>query len=87
MWACTGHAEVGNPALAYAWATVWMLRCAELVAVKFEHVVINEKERTVTLKIPCPKWIRRAGVSNAPWVAAEGKPAAGPAPGSCGLKS
>ena len=55
MWACAKHDEVSNPALAYAWATVWMLRCAELVAVKFEHVVINVKERTVTLKIPVSK--------------------------------
>lgn len=54
-WACLKHAEVHNPALAYAWATVWMLRCAELVAAKFEHVVVNLRKKTVTLKIPLSK--------------------------------
>ena len=56
--------EVKSPALAYAWATVWMLRAAEVVVVKIGHVSISHSPRTVSLFIPRSKTDQRErGVS------------------------
>ena len=52
--------KVTNAALAFAWATTWMLRCAEVVNVKRCHVTGNLHERTVTLTIPISKMDQRA---------------------------
>ena len=46
---------VREPGLAYAWATVWMLRGAEVGAVKLEHISFEPKSKTVTLFLPCSK--------------------------------
>ena len=56
--------DVDKPAWAYAWATVWMLRAAELVVVKRCHVRVSHQPRTVTLFIPKSKMDQRErGVS------------------------
>lgn len=56
--------DVDRPAWAYAWATVWMLRAAELVVVKRCHVRVSHQPRTVTLFIPKSKMDQRErGVS------------------------
>ena len=44
-----------NPAVAYAWACVWMLREIEAGACKWEHVRADEQSRQVTLTIPISK--------------------------------
>ena len=55
LWQCRWHLEVCEPTLAYAWATVWMLRSAELVAVRWIHVSVNEQEKSISLQIPITK--------------------------------
>ena len=47
--------KVKAPMLAFAWASVWMLRCAELVKVKKKHIAVSEKEKTISLTIPISK--------------------------------
>ena len=51
----TKKKEVRSPSFAYAWATVWMLRAAEVVGVKIGHVSISHNPRTVSLLIPKSK--------------------------------
>ena len=47
--------KVKAPMLAFAWASVWMLRCAELVKVKKKHIAVSEGEKTISLTIPVSK--------------------------------
>ena len=56
--------EALKPAWSYAWATIWMLRAAEAVRVKFSHVKLTHNPRVVTLFIPKSKMDQRErGVS------------------------
>ena len=52
--------KVTNAALAYAWAVVWMLRCAEVVNVKRRHVLVTVTAKTITLTIPVSKMDQKA---------------------------
>ena len=47
--------KVKAPMLAFAWASVWMLRCAELVKVKKKHITVSQEEKTISLTIPVSK--------------------------------
>ena len=44
-----------NPALAYSWACLWMLREIEASECKWEHVQVNSQRKTVSLTIPISK--------------------------------
>ena len=57
VWCQSGADFVGgiNPAVAYAWACVWMLREIEAGACKWEHVRAEEQSRHITLSIPISK--------------------------------
>ena len=44
-----------NPAVAYAWACVWMLREIEASACKWEHVRADGQLKQITLSIPISK--------------------------------
>ena len=55
MWQCDRWLEVCEPILAYAWAVVFMLRCAEVAAVRWIHVSADKDKKVITLKIPISK--------------------------------
>ena len=55
LWLLGRRLEIYEPTLAFAWATIFMLRCAELVAVMWSHVAVDKAKRTVTLRIPISK--------------------------------
>ena len=57
LWVQRGGKFEGkmNPALAYAWACLWMLREIEASACKWEHAQAEEQARTVSLTIPVSK--------------------------------
>ena len=60
----TKQKEAKMPSLSYAWATVWMLRAAEVVGIKIGHVKISHNPRTVSMFIPKSKTDQRErGVS------------------------
>ena len=57
LWQRPGEEFKGgiNPALAYVWACLWMLREIEASACKWEHVQADAQSRRVSLYIPISK--------------------------------
>ena len=55
VWQCSRHMEVCEPILAYAWAVIFMLRCAEVAAVRWTHVFADKSKKLITLRIPISK--------------------------------
>ena len=80
LWQCSRRAEICEPILAYAWAVVFMLRCAEVAAVRWMHVFADKSKKVVALKTPISKtdqagWgVRRTlgccGLRKCPWTCA-----------------
>ena len=50
-----------TPALSYAWACVWMLRCVELCNCRWEHVTLSLDKSAVKLFLPKSKMDQSAG--------------------------
>ena len=55
LWQCSWHMDICEPVLAYAWAVIFMLRCAEVAAVRWSHVSVDKAKKFVTLRIPISK--------------------------------
>ncbi|CAE7379899.1 unnamed protein product, partial [Symbiodinium pilosum] len=55
LWQCSWHMGICEPVLAYAWAVIFILRCAEVAAVRWSHVSVDEVKKHITLKIPISK--------------------------------
>ena len=61
--ASQNYGKVKCPVLAFAWASVWMLRCAEFVQCNWKHVETSSQlEKTVSLTIPISKMDKGMGV-------------------------
>ena len=54
MWVKAGDEFESNinPAVAYAWACIWMLREIEASTCKWDHAQANGQTRTISLTIP-----------------------------------
>ena len=55
MLCCHAPKRTARPALAYAWAVVWMLREIEVGSMKWKDVTINEACKRVSVFIPMSK--------------------------------
>ena len=55
MMCCKGPRRTLRPALAYAWAVIWMLREIEVGAMKWKDVKVNEQNKRITIFIPLSK--------------------------------
>ena len=47
LWLCNEHLGIWFPALAYAWAVIFMLRCAEVAAVQWAHVCADKAKKVI----------------------------------------
>ena len=50
-----GSLGICEPILAYAWAVIFMLRCAEVAAVRWVHVSVDKSKKIIALRIPISK--------------------------------
>ena len=57
---CRGPKKVARPALAYAWAVVWMLREIEVSAMKWRDVSADWSKRRISIFIPVSKCDQQA---------------------------
>ena len=55
MLCCKDPRRTLRPALAYAWAVIWMLREIEVGAMRWKDVKVNEQNKRITIFIPLSK--------------------------------